>query len=127
MTLNRFQEKVQQLISASEVTSLKNILSELNLLMVNSPKNWAAELTRWAIQTISKVGQSLKHSNKYPNTGLIETTQFWIDQEIPSKLSNLIVSGILYDLECDRCDGVDFFMREVNASYKCSANSTLDV
>jgi len=60
-------------------------MSELNCLMVDSPKQWASELTLWAIRTITHVGTQLRSKGLYPTTGLIETTQFWIDQEIPSK------------------------------------------
>ena len=89
-------------------------MAELNGLMVDAPKQWATELTIWAIRTITHIGQQLKKLNKYPTTGLIETTQFWIDQEVPSKVSNLIVGGILYGLENNQSDGVDFLMREVS-------------
>ena len=66
----------------------------------------------WAIRTMTQVGNRLKQMHKFPSTGLIESTQFWIDQEVPSKVSNLIVSGILYGLENDQSDGVDFLMQE---------------
>jgi len=41
------------------------------------------------------VGKILKGSRK-SKISLIEVTQFWMDQEVTSKLSHIIVSGVLY-------------------------------
>ena len=66
----------------------------------------------WAIRTMTQIGNRLKQMHKFPSGGLIELTQFWIDQEVPSKVSNLIVSGILFGLENEQPEGVDFLMQE---------------
>ena len=41
------------------------------------------------------VGRTLKDSHE-SKISLIEVTQFWMDQEVTSKLSHIIVSGVLY-------------------------------
>jgi hypothetical protein len=101
----------------ADEASIKQTMMLLNRLLVDSPEQWATELTIWAIRSITRVGEELKRIGKYPNSGLIETTQFWLDQDVPSKVSNLIVGGILYGLDNDQSDGVDFLMREVSLKF----------
>jgi hypothetical protein len=77
--------------------ALKQTLSDLNSLIGESASYWSIELAIWAISTIAGLGKLL--GSHYPKTSLIETTQFWMDQEVTCKLSHIIVSGILYGLD----------------------------
>ena len=69
--------------------------SKLHKLIQEAPQFWSYELTIWAINTLANIGNILG-PERYTNNSLIEVTQFWMDQEVTSKLSHIIVSGVLY-------------------------------
>ena len=48
----------------------------------------------------------------YPSGNLAEVTQFWLNQEVTAKLSHIIVSGILYDLDNGNFGIMDTLMKE---------------
>ena len=74
----------------------------MHQLVADSPAYWAAELATWAISSVANIGAMLG-ANLYPSGNLTEVTSFWMNQEITAKLSHIIVSGVLFDLE--RADG----------------------
>jgi len=82
--------------------ALKATIGELHQLVADSPAYWAAELATWAISSVANIGAMLG-ANLYPSGNLTEVTSFWMNQEITAKLSHIIVSGVLFDLE--RADG----------------------
>ena len=102
--------------SKADDAALKQTLSDLNELISESPEFWSAELAVWAIKTIAGLG-NLLGTNYYPMTSLIETTQFWMDQEVTSKLSHIIVSGILYGLDNNKTLIME---RLVQEAYDCA-------
>ena len=95
--------------------ALKQTLSDLNTLIGESPEYWSIELAIWAINTIAGLGKLL--GSHYPKTSLIETTQFWMDQEVTSKLSHIIVSGILYGLDNNKTKIMEILVQQ---AYDCS-------
>ena len=64
--------------------ALKATITELNQLVVESPKYWAKELAVWAVGTLAGIGSML--GSLYPQGNLAEVTQFWLNQEVTEKL-----------------------------------------
>ena len=97
--------------------ALKATITELNQLVVDSPKYWAKELAVWAVGTLAGIGSML--GPLYPPGNLAEVTQFWLNQEVTAKLSHIIVSGILYDLDNGDFGIMDVLMKEALLHQEC--------
>ena len=97
--------------------ALKATITELNQLVVESPKYWAKELAVWAVGTLAGIGSML--GSLYPQGNLAEVTQFWLNQEVTAKLSHIIVSGILYDLDNGNFGVMDALMKEALVHQEC--------
>ena len=48
----------------------------------------------------------------YPQGNLTEVTSFWMSQDITAKLSHIIVSGVLFDLENNQVGIMEALMKQ---------------
>lgn len=91
--------------SKNDDNALKSTINELNQLIADSPSYWATELATWAISTVANIGVMLG-AQLYPSGNLTEVTSFWMNQDITAKLSHIIVTGVLFDLESNKTSGI---------------------